>query len=577
MLDVLIQNGTVIDGTGRPGFQADVGVEDGRITLVGRADGAEAEATIDATGKMVCPGIIDPHSHADLSMFREGHERMLDPLVRQGITTFVGGNCGMAMAPIEEKNRRAVGTYLSVFTQVDMKRDVQWRSMGEFLDQVESQGLVMNSAVLAPHGLLRLNACGMEMRPATGGEIAHMRRSLEEALDAGAVGLSTGLQYFPGSQSDTEELVQLGQVLHRKDGIFTSHIRSYTGSTLDNAIDEVCEVAERSDIRAQISHMFWIPDFGVFGKPVRAGIRGLAKLSKWWTAPIPLAGGIGQRIERMVETRKRGVNVAMDAMPTTTGFTHLLAFFPPWALEGTSREVLERMQNPIQRKRMLHSIEHGKMKWPHTGPDAWSLNLFRLMGWQCARIMAVASEQNKHYEGMRLVDIARERGMHPFDAACDLLLEEDGQVLVFESMAEPGDRFTERSIFAGMAHPEVMISTDAILMGFGRPSTLFYGAYPWFVQRYVRELGLLPIEAAVRKMTSLAAEHFHLKARGTVAEGNHADLLVFDYDSIGSTATFLEPEQYPTGIEHVFINGHHVVDGAEFRPDAKPGQLLRSA
>lgn len=576
MFDVLIRNGQVIDGSGAPAFTADVGITGDRITLVGKGDHAEATETINAAGKCVCPGFIDPHSHADLSLYRENQVALLEPLVRQGITTFIGGNCGMGMAPLGGSHREAVETYLNIFTQVDFGREVPWNSLGDYMNYVEGRGLLLNAGLLAPHGVIRLNTMGLEARPATEPETRDMARQLAQALDEGALGLSTGLQYMPGSQSETRELVRLGAELKRHGGIFTSHLRSYS-NTLDRAIDEVIEVAERNDIPAQISHLFWLPDYGVFGPFMQRLIRGAAWLSKWWVPPIPVDAPMAQRVEQIMTARKQGVDVRVDVMPTTTGFTHILAFFPPWATAGTREDVLRRLQDPEQRLRIRHSIEHGKMKWPHTGPDAWSLNLFRLMGWNCARIMSVATEKNRHCEGKSLIRIARERGVHPFDACCDLLLEENGHVLAFESMAQPDDAFTERTGFAGLAHPETMISTDAILMGEGRPSRLFYGCYPRFLARYVREKRLLSLETAIRKFTSLSAEHFNLRDRGRIAEGMFADLLVFDFNAIDTRATFEDPAHFPEGMEHVFINGRHVIEGETFRPDPMPGRLLRRA
>lgn len=574
MFDVLIRNAMVVDGTGRAGFKADVGIEGDRITLVGAANGASAQQEIDAAGRVLCPGFIDPHSHADLSLFRENQAQLLEPLVRQGITTFVGGNCGMALAPLSEKNKRAIATYIEFFTQMDIEQGVPWKSMGDYFNYVESRGMLLNAAVLAPHGVIRLAETGPDMRTATDEEVDNMGRALEQALDEGAVGLSTGLQYVPGSQSDTRELVRLGAVLKKYDGIFTSHLRSYS-DTLPRAMDEVITVAAENDIRAQISHIFWVPDFGVFGPMIRKGIRAMAKLSKWWTPPIPLDTPLKQRIAQMMDARKRGVAVGMDIMPTTTGFTHILAFFPPWALEGGREAVIQRLRDPEQRKRIRHSIDHGRMEWPHTGPDAWTLNLFRLMGWECARIMSVATDRNKRLEGMSLVQIAKERGVHPFDAACDLLLEEDGHVLTFESMAEPDDGFTERSSFAGMADPNLMISTDAILMGQGKPSSLFYGCYPRYLGRFMRDKKLVPIETAIRKCTGLAAEHFNLKGRGKIAEGAFADIVVFNERTIHSGACFATPDCAPAGVDHVFINGRHMVSEGAFQAGAMPGRLLR--
>lgn len=574
MLDTIILNGTIVDGSGKPGFTGDLGIEGGKIAFIGQAKEACASKTIDAAGKIVCPGIVDVHSHADLTVFREDHPAKLEPLVRQGITTFVGGNCGISMAPFGQKHREAIRQYIEVFTNLDTEKECPWESMGGFLDTLESRGTLLNTAVLAPHGLLRINQLGTEKRPATADEIESMAAELDRALEEGAIGLSAGLQYYPGNQSDTSELVRLGKVLKKHDGIFACHLRSYS-NTLAKAIDEVLEVSRENGVRGQISHIFWLPDYGVFGPAVRKVLRGLIQMSKYWTPPIPLSIPLAQRIEQVSRARARGANVLMDVMPTTTAFTHLLAYFPPWAVDGGRDGILKRLTDQGERTRMRRAIEHGKARWPHAEGDSWSMNLLNLMGYECARIMAVVSEKNKPLEGRRLVDIARERGVHPFDLACDLLLEEEGHVLVFASMGEPEDRFTERSTLAPLAHPEVAISTDTILMGIGKPSHLFYGCYPKFIGRYVREMKMLSLETAIRKMTGLPAEHFQLKGRGRLEAGYHADVLIFDFDRIASRASFDQPDRFPVGIEHVFINGNHVLEGDAFRPEPRPGRVLR--
>jgi len=574
MFDVLIRNGNIVDGSGAKAYTGDLAIEEGRIVAIGNLKDAQAKEEIDAKGRMVCPGFIDPHSHADISLHKENAEELLMPLIKQGITTFVGGNCGMGLSPILEPGKEAIFTYIEVFSSFDPEKEFRWRSTAEYFDFLDKKGIPLNSAILIPHGLLRLHAVGMENRYATDDEIQKMARALESSMDAGGIGMSTGLQYYPGSQSDTRELVELGKILKKYDGIFTSHLRSYS-NTLDKAIDEVATVAGENQIRAQISHLFWVPDMGFIGPFVRSLIRMMASLAQWIPIPIPLEKPIQQAIERIVSNQDKGVNVSVDVMPTTTGFTHLLAFFPPWALEGDRTQVLNRLKDRDLRKKMLHSIEHGKMEWPHTGPDSWTLNLFRLMGWECAHIMAVQSEKNKRYEGMNLIEIARERGVHPFDAACDLLLEEDGHVLVFESIAEPDDLFTERTTFPSMAHPKVMISTDAILMGFGMPSPLFYGCYPRYLRRYCKELKLVDLETGVRKCTSLSAEHFNLKQRGLLKEGYFADVLVIDMDKIDSKACFKSPTESPSGVDEVIINGKRVVKEGVFQRGLSAGSLLR--
>ena len=574
MFDLLIRNGLVVDGTGKKAFTADVGVEGDRITLVGKADGAAAAREIDATGKVVCPGFIDCHSHADLTVHRSDHDKLLAPLIRQGITTFVGGNCGMSMAPLGVANQDAVRQYIEVFTGFDIASSCHWNTMGQFLDTLDAQGVLLNTAVLAPHGLLRLDVMGMARRYATDDELEGMSRALDQALEEGAVGLSTGLQYYPGSQSDSREMQAMGRVLKKRDAIFTCHLRSYS-ATLPQAIDEVLDISRENGIRGQVSHLFWIPDYGPAGPAVRAVIRQLTKVPERWMPPIPLDGPLAQRIAQVAKGNTAGSRVCIDAMPTTTGFTHLLAFFPPWALEGSRDDVIARLGDADARRRMKHSIEHGDMKWPHVEGDSWSMNFFKVMGWECSRIMAVVTEKNKRYEGMNLMEVAREQNKHPLDAACDLLLEEDGHVLVFETMGEPESSLAERSMFAPMKDPGVCISTDTILMGMGRPSYLFHGCYPKFIGRYARDKRLLSLETAVRKATGLPAEHFELKGRGKIAEGAFADIVVFDGATIASGATFEEPEKPPIGIDQVFINGRMVVDHGQVASGPRAGRVLR--
>jgi len=574
MFDVVIRNGKIVDGTGKPGYLADLGIESGRITSIGKLEGAAATTKIDATGKIVSPGFIDPHSHADLTIHRKEHARLLEPLVRQGVTTFVGGNCGASVAPIGLKNADVSRLYIQIFTSSSDVEQYPWHSMGEFLDTIEKQGVLLNTAVMAPHGLIRINEMGAERRYATDEELSGMEEGLDQALSEGAIGLSAGLQYYPGSQCDTRELVRLGGALKKHDGIFACHLRSYS-KTLPRAIDEVIETARKNDIRAQVSHIFWIPEYGVFSPLVRSLVRQMAALSQWWTPPIPLAGPIAERIHQVMSLRKDGLEIGMDVMPTTTGFTQLLAFFPPWALVGDRDEILARMKDPAQRRNMIRSIEKGSLEWPHIEGDSWSLNIFKLMGWDCVRIMSVVSEKNRHYEGKRLADIAAERKQHPFETACDLLIEEDGNVFVYLSMATPDDNFTERTSFAAIKHPEVSVSTDTILPNDGRASHLFYGCYPKFIGRYVRDMKMLPLETAIRKITAVPAEQFRLANRGKLQEGYAADVVVFDFNTIATRASFDAPDRFPAGIEHVFINGHHVVEGDKFHTDPAPGQVIR--
>ena len=574
LLDAVIRNGLIVDGSGKPGFKGDIGIEGGRIAFVQQTNGngtAPAREQIDATDKVVCPGFIDPHSHADLVLHRTDHEKLLAPLVLQGITTFIGGNCGLSMSPIPGPFPQQVKEYLNIFANVDFDRDCSWNTTAEFINVLESRGVLLNAALLIPHALVRIGCMGPDRRYATDDEIRAMAAIVEQSMDEGAIGLSTGLQYFPGSNSDTRELNALGKALKPRDGIFASHLRSYS-NTLPLAIDELVDIARKNDIRAQISHIFQCPDFGPAGPFMRALIRGAAKMN--WVPPVPLDGPLRKRIGQMMSARASGVSVGMDVMPTTTAFTYLLAFFPPWALAGSKQDVMAILTDKSARSRILHDIERGKMTWPHVEGNSWSLNMIRLMGWESIHIMAVSTPANKRYEGRPLLEVARERRQHPLDTACDFLVEESGRVLVFFALAQPDDALTEASTFAPLKHPEVSVSTDTLITGIGKPSHLFHGCYPRFLGRYVREKKLLTLETAIRKMTAVPAEHFKLKQRGHLQKDCYADIVVFDPNTITSKANFLNPQTPPEGICLVLINGRKVVEDGMVT-EARHGQILR--
>jgi N-acyl-D-amino-acid deacylase len=401
-----------------------------------------------------------------------------------------------------------------------------------------------------------------------------MGEELERSLEAGCIGMSAGLQYMPGLQSDTRELVRLGRILKKYDGIYTAHLRTYM-KDLPKAVDETAIIARENDIRAQVSHLFWAPDIGPMSPVAHAFARMLIKLSKYWTAPLKIDGEIDRELRKLTRMRKKGVEIRADVMPSSTTFTHLVAYLPPWVLLGTRADVEERFTNPNIRRKIRRDIEEGSMTWPHTGRSAWSLNVLKLLGWESTIIMSVVTPENKHLEGKTIGEIGRIRNCHPFDAMMDLLVEEEARVLIFSALGEPDDTFTEQSVYAGMADPEAPISTDSILMGIGTPSNLFHGAFPKFFARYVREKKMMDLETAVRKCTAVPADHFGLKQRGTVKEGWFADLVVFDPGTIAPNCDFSHPAGVPSGIDHVFINGSHVVGNGGLTNGKLPGKMLR--
>lgn len=577
-LDIILENARVIDGSGAPAFDADVGIKGDAIEKVGNLKGVPAKRKINVDGRTICPGFVDVHSHAELSFFRHDHAQVLLPLVKQGITTFVGGNCGMSLAPITGENRDGLKTFLEIFTQMDFERDVKWDTMGSFMEYLDKEGILLNAALLAPHGLLRISTLGLEAGGADDTSIAAMKWSLEECLEAGVFGLSTGLQYFPCNQSDTRELVRLSEPLRRYGGIFTCHLRSYTSTTLARAIEEVGSVARENRIRAQVSHIFSVPWFGLLHNAGLRVLKWLARHPGFARKIIPRQALYGEmkRIFGVLEReRSKGAVLGIDVMPTTAGFTHLLAFFPSWALSGGREKVISRILDPNVRMEILGDIEKGKPKWPHRGKDDWSLNIMRQLGWDAVTIMAVHSEKNKHLEGRNFADLAQEQDKHPFDVMCDLLIEEEGKVLVFESLSEPDDEFTEAYTFPALEHPQAMIVTDTILLGIGKPSYLFYGCYPKFIHRYVFEKKLLDLPEAIRRCTSLPAGWFGIEHRGLVREGFFADLLVMRPENFRTDAVFRDPENSPEGLDMVIINGSIVVEDGKVQKDGLHGRVLR--
>ncbi len=573
--DIIIDNATIYDGTGRLPYTADVAIKSGRIQDIGQLEDARAKTRIDAGRKALCPGFIDVHSHADLVIHSGDHHKTLEPLLRQGITTFVGGNCGAGLAPFTKKFRKDGLIYMSLFVGEDQEPFVTWNSTAEFMEVLEKRGMVMNAALLTPHGQLRIGAMGLINRLAEKSEVETMKRHLSESLEAGALGMSTGLQYFPGLACDEDELTDLARIVRKSEGVFTSHLRSYS-NTLPQAIEEIMSISRKTGVRIQISHLFWLPNVNVLvDRAVSEVLRTGAAVYKRLKLPIPLDLAMRDKLARMGKAIDDGLPMGMDAMPTGAGFTHAFAFMPPWSLEGGKEKVINRFADPETRQKIHRSIMRGKSIWPHREPDTWSMNFFKVMGFKAVHLMGVKSDANKKYEGMNFAAIGKAMGKHPFDAVCDMLLEEDGNVLVYETPTWPGDEFAERSVYASVSDPNVSVVTDTLLLGLGKPSHLFYDCYPKLLSKYVRDEKHMSLPEAIRKSTSLPAAQLGIKNRGLIRRGYWADLVLFDPDEIKSNSAPMQPDVFPSGIEYVMVNGHPVVTPSGYAPQPRKGKLIR--
>ena len=575
--DLIFKGGQVIDGSGREPVQADVGIAKDRIAAVEPDLPVEAaDNVIYAYGKYITPGFIDSHSHADMTIYREDHDAILAPLVEQGITTFIGGNCGMGLGPLNTSMSAATQLYLETFTARTFD-DLPWRSMGDYFTHLETQGMLLNAAILAPHSILRLETMGMERRPAESREIGAMSAMLQEAMEAGAIGLSSGLQYFPGMFSETEEIASLAKVLKPFKGTYASHLRSYTNS-LPNALEEAITIAETGGIKAQISHIMFVPEFGKASPVVKGVMRMLSEYStRYGALPLPFAKALDDVLETTIWNKGlTNDDISLDSMPTTAGFTHAFAFFPPWVIDGNVSDIMHRLQDKGTRKEIWKAIQRGKNQWPHRADHTWNLNYFKLLGVEGFSVMSVVSEKNKSLEGMNLKDLGRTRGMHPFDALCDLLIEENGHVLLFGSMTKIDDPHMMKSVEGALLDPRISISTDTILLGFGKPSELFYGCYPKYLQKFVREDHLITWGSAIRKMSGLAADIFDLPGRGYLKPGYFADIVVLDPYTVGTEGSINNPAVRPSGIDHVFVNGVEISRNSNRIPDALPGRVVRN-
>ena len=502
MLDLVLKNGRVVDGTGNPWFIGDVGTKDGLIADIGRVK-LEGRQTIDVGGLVISPGFIDGHCHSDL-MVLDAPESEIK--LRQGVTTEVVGNCGMTPAPYASENLELLRSYVEpVLGTTDLAWS--WERVEQYMEALLEATPAGNVATYVGHGTLRIAVMGFENRPAEAGELDRMKGLLEEALQAGAIGLSLGLMYAPGSYTPREELAELCSVLPGYDGLLAAHIRG-EGNSLIPSIEEVIWVAERCRVPLQISHL-------------KAAGR-----SNW--------GGVTRAMELVESARSRGLDVTCDVYPYTAGSTTLTTLLPPWALEGGVSRALERLKDPDTRMRIREELEHEQSGWD---------NLVASTGWESVYV-----------EGKNITEIGESRELEPVDCMMDLLLEHDGKVaIVFFHMADD-------DVEQVMKWDRALIGSDSLHDQAEKPHPRLYGTFPHVLATYVREKKLLTLEEAVRKMTSFPARRFRLGRRGLISPGYAADLVVFDPETISDRATYEDPKRFPEGISHVLVNGEVTIE-----------------
>jgi len=540
MLDLAIRNGRVVTGAGNPWFRADVGVKGGRIVKIG-AFGVKASETLDAGGRVVCPGFIDLHDHSDLTILAC---RDADSKVHMGVSTTVFASCGSGAAPLSEEMRDDVLREAPFLKEAGV--DVDWTTMEEYLARLEAGGLSINVAPLVGFGTIREYVMGMDMRAPTRAELSAMKREVAAAMKAGCRGITTGLRYDPQSYAKTEEVIELSRVAAKHGGFYTSHIRDEgdRGDPLA-AVEEIIRIGREAGIPVNISH------FKVLSK-------------RFW--------GLAPRLVEMVEeARAGGVQVTADQYPYSASGTGLQAWIPAWANEGGNEELVKRLRDPGTTERIKAGLAASMED--RGGPENALISSYPL---------------DPGMVGLNVAQVAKKWRMDPLDAGIKLLRDHleaiaSGRVKGGFSIVNFNQK--EENVELIMRQPWVAVGTDGRVHSPGgvlkrdmpAPHPRFYGTFPRVLGRYTRERGVLHLSEAVRKMTSLPAQILCLRDRGLIAVGSRADITVFDPDTVIDRADFAPAEatmRYPEGITHLIVNGAVTMRDGE-HTGARAGVVLR--
>lgn len=524
MIDLIIRNARIVDGSGNPWFAGDVAVAGGKIVAVGRLADLKGKEELDAQGLVLSPGFIDVHSHSDFSIleYPTNESRVL-----QGITTELGGNCGLSPAPVLPNKVDYLRKYAS-FLSSSISYD--WQSFGDFLRRVEEAGSSTNFGGLVGHGTLRVAAMGFDNRKPEPHELELMQKLMREAMEDGAFGLSSGLIYSPGCYADTDELVEVAKAIAPYGGFYETHMRNEGAGILDS-IRESIEVGRRAGVAVQIAH------------------HKISGRNNWGLSP--------QSTELIAQARAEGLDITADQYPYIASATTLTSILPSWTFEGGVDKMIERLQDPTTRAKVKEQIAASSAKSGRR--------------WSDLLISAVGSEANKHVEGKTVAELAAMVGKEPIDAALDLIIEERAVV------AEVSFGMCEEDVTTIMRHPLTMIGSDGGATDIhcpGKPHPRNFGTFARVLGKYVREDQVLRLEEAIRKMTSMPATRMRLFDRGLIRSGCWADLVLFDPETIEDTPTFTNPQQVVKGISRVWVNGVLVAQDGR-HTGAKPGQVLR--
>ena len=528
--DIIIRNGRVVDGTGRPAFNADVAIKGDQIARIGNLRGAQAKRVLDAHGQVVAPGFIDMLGQSEQYV-------LIDPRamskVMMGVTTEITGE-GESIAPLNDRILKEQEDFNRRFNLT-----VDWRTLGEYFKRLDKQGAGVNLGTFVGATQVREYVLGYDDRPPTAAELEQMKKLVADAMKEGALGVSTSLQYVPARFAKTDEIVELAKVAHQYGGIYITHQRS-EANAIDDSMKEVFEIARRAHIPAEIWHF-------------------KTAYQKNW-------GRMPEMLRRIAAARRSGLQITADVYPYVAGSTSLSACLPPWALEGGTDAMIARLKDPATRERLKTEITTDSKNWE---------NIYLGSGGPSGILIgAVVNRELETWQGKRLSEVAAAQNKDPLEALLDFIIADHGQTgAIFFMMKESDMQAALKSPFVSICTDSGARATDGPLAG-SKSHPRGWGTYPRILGKYVRDEKLMPLEFAIHKMTGLPAANVGLRQRGLIREGYFADITIFDPRTVIDRATFEEPNQYPVGINFVIVNGQIEVDGGQRTP-ALAGRVLR--
>lgn len=532
-MSYLIKNAMIVDGTGAAPYRGDCLIMDGKIAGINKPVlNSDQPTLIDAAGRYLTPGFIDIHRHADNAVFRPDFG---EAELRQGLTTIINGNCGLSVVPCPKPYGDEIRSFLTSVNG-EYPKDKSFSGFSDYLDAIPEK-LPLNVGMLIGNGTVRSAVAGYKSEPLSDEEMSKVHELLTDAIDSGAFGVSIGLQYAPEMYYGTDELIRALEPMRGRNVPLCTHTRG-DGDTMLESISEVIRIAETLDILLEISH------FKNMGR-VHWGPRTLEGL-------------------RLIdEARARGVKVNTDVYPYTYGSTQFVQILPPSYLDGGMHKLAERLRDKSMREKLRDIIEKGRV------PENEEFeNYVQLLGWESFYLTSFASEKNSKYTGMSVPDIASARGTSCFDAACDLIAEEEGRITMMDYLVSDAD------IDTVLRHERSMIISDAIYPSSGNPHPRVYGTFARILAEYVRDRKVMDIQTAVRKMSGFPAETFGIRGKGFVKEGCDADLCLFDIGRIKDFADMYDPKRFAEGFDYVFVGGEPAVINDKMT-GSREGRVLR--